>query len=388
MTLDQPQSLSCDSRRRLILAVLIALIAVFIVIWSVEKRSHRGFSVLYEVKVWVSGGCSYFPVAFSSDDAFFMATDFDDRIVLIDLLTGRSQTPFPDGTDSGADSIAFATNGSVVAAGAEGVVRIWEIETNELIREFSLTEQLPVYKSVSTEISTITYPCNGVVISQDGRRVVCCNADENLIQIWNVNNGALEVSLPDLKSLDPLAFSNNGNLLALRDSDIDELSVWDVSGAPARRLFAMHTGYLAQAAFSPNEDILATADDGKYKLWDARSGLLLRTLTPKESIPADADVGAVAFSLDGSVLAVGVSWTEHPLLTFDPWDWIIGADRGIVTLWDVTSGAELEHVYVYSDAKILALSNDGRKLAVGSWDGRLTIWETPKLTRPAVIIHQ
>lgn len=68
-----------------------------------------------------------------------------------------------------------------------------------------------------------------------------------------------------------------------------------------------HSESVFALAFSPDDRLLASGDiEGVIKLWDARTGIAVATLTDKGFMPqADPAVYSLAFSPDGALLAVG-----------------------------------------------------------------------------------
>ena len=108
-----------------------------------------------------------------------------------------------------------------------------------------------------------------------------------------------------LVSINSLSFSPDGNLLA-SGSDDKTTKLWDVkSGSLIRTL--SETSYVTSVAFSPDGSLLASGNYGKtIKLWDVKSGSLIRILTGPLTGHTDP-VYSVAFSPDGNLLASGSS---------------------------------------------------------------------------------
>jgi len=111
-----------------------------------------------------------------------------------------------------------------------------------------------------------------------------------------------------------------------------------------------HESPITNLSFSPAGDLLATgSEDGTAKLWDLRSGRLVRTLRGHAGT-----VGSVAFARGGRTLATG------------------GAD-GTVKLWDAASGRLLRTLL--DGGYPVAFSPNGRLLAAASGNA-VNLWNT------------
>ena len=89
-----------------------------------------------------------------------------------------------------------------------------------------------------------------------------------------------------------------------------------------------HTGTISAVALAPDGRLLlSTADDGTIKLWDARSGRLIR------SMDMGGDARSAAFLPDAHYVMVGA----HPGLK----SYLAGSRTGVVGLWNVSTGEYL-----------------------------------------------
>ena len=153
-------------------------------------------------------------------------------------------------------------------------------------------------------VTSISFSPNGQLFA---------SSDEGgLVKLWDTQRGRLLRTI-EAGGADLLAFSPDGQSLASgSDSGYDpaneeetkgSVSLWDVR--TGKRLFtvdiAVHESHAVAAAFNHDWTLLATAgDDNTIKLWDARSGRLMRTLT---GLARPVDV--LAFSRDGRTLGSG-----------------------------------------------------------------------------------
>uniref|UniRef100_UPI0035B39456 WD40 repeat domain-containing protein n=1 Tax=Accumulibacter sp. TaxID=2053492 RepID=UPI0035B39456 len=93
-------------------------------------------------------------------------------------------------------------------------------------------------------------------------------------------------------------------------------------------------------------------DDGTLRLWDAESGLEIRSLTGHQ-----IGVLSVAFSPDGRRL-------------------LSGSDDGTLRLWDTKSGLEIRSFAGHQvRVSSVAFAPDGRHLLSGGFDGTLRLWD-------------
>jgi len=373
-------------RKRRVAIALLAVAVVLIGVWA-AKRHFSGFHLRRTVALWVnpaadgSSAFSSFPIEFSRNGRFVAARDHDYGICILNASTGNRLGRLSAGVDSvAADSYVFSADGqTIVAAGYCGNVYVWDVSAQEVIRNFALTD-----KPVVVEGSTTTYPCWGVMISKDGSKVVSGDHKDGTIQVWNVETGEPEVTLSEMGDQYPRSFSDRGNLLAVASDG--ELSIWDVSRSPARRLVSIDQELSGRvdSIFSSNERILATVNSQQeVMLWDCRKGTLLGTISPVDGTVASAAVERLAFCLDDSVLVTGLDWRTAPWWTaITGSSWLFESDRGCVRFWDVANGEELESVFVESDIGSIAVSADGTELAIGSWEGTMTLWTSRSALRP------
>ena len=140
-------------------------------------------------------------------------------------------------------------------------------------------------------------------------------------------------------------------MLASAGSDAT-LRLWDPRSGQLLRTLLGHQGTVRSCAFSADGTMLASAgSDATLRLWDPRSGQALRTLHGHQGT-----VRSCAFSADGTMLASA-------------------GDDGTLRLWDPRSGQALRTLqdhkgYVMS----CAFSTDGTMLASTGEDGTLRLW--------------
>ncbi len=129
------------------------------------------------------------------------------------------------------------------------------------------------------------------------------------------------------------------------------------------RIAVGHTRSVLAVAFVSDSVLASGSADGTVRLWDERGNAIGEPLTTQNAIVASL----AANTRDGRTLLAA------------------GRGNGTVDLWDVTDGAEAQRpertTITHSSAipppivTAVAFSPDGRLLAVGAQDGRLTLWD-------------
>lgn len=174
----------------------------------------------------------------------------------------------------------------------------------------------------------------------------------------DLNNQDFDLKLGDLRLTvtDPdetvyipdIAFSPDGKMVAA-GSFYENTSVWDVASGNLIYEFD-HSIYNARLTFSPDSNYLAAAGFG-LGVWDMRNSRKVI------SLDSYGDVNDVAFSPDGSLLAVGLMWGEVLIMDTNNGDILATLDSG---RWEFIYGMDF--------------SNDGSMIAIGTGDGLIRLW--------------
>jgi WD40 repeat protein len=155
------------------------------------------------------------------------------------------------------------------------------------------------------------------------------------------------------KSVLAASFSPDGRLVAT-GSDDGKARLWDARTGRAVGAPLAHSGPVASLAFSPDGRLLATASaDRTARLWEVRTGRL--HIPPLQH---GGGVTAALFSPDGRTLATA-------------------SEDGSARLWETATG-RLLHTLTHAKGQPvrgLAFSPDGALLATGSEDGRALTWD-------------
>jgi WD40 repeat protein len=161
-----------------------------------------------------------------------------------------------------------------------------------------------------------------------------------------------------------------------------------------------HTDHITSAIFSPNGQLVVTTSaDGTAKIWNAESGILLRTLEGHEG-----EVKTAFFGSEGQILTtvgesgvggirrwavsngqgLGVSNFRGDTCVPPP---VVSPDRKSIlecsgAILDATSGRMLRHLHksgedqtAQTDAETFAFAPDGKIVISGDKDGTVTVWD-------------
>jgi len=207
-----------------------------------------------------------------------------------------------------------------------------------------------------------------LAISADGRLLAGGNAN-GVVDIWNVPNATLEARLKEASGILSLAFSPDGNLLAIglakpADEPSDTVWIHDIRGETTQR------GFGRSPALS-----LAWSVDGRWCAagFDDGSVLLAETGTysePQRIVLSTSPIAALAFHPSGLFLASAhldkrVRLTKlpkgEPVFTFEPALPLIPFFPRVI--------------------ERVAFDGTGGRLAVDYADGDIRIWDSSALAK-------
>lgn len=298
--------------------------------------------------VWASVGHKreVYDLAFSTDGNRLVTASDDGTAKVWDVASGRELLTLIEPLGS-LDAVAFNSEGTHIATAASGTIRIWQANHPDVFAGFS------------------------AAFNTDGTRLATVSSN-NLVKVWDVASGQeLQTMIGPESPAHSIAFDPDLKSVAMDDGN-RTIKVQEIASGQELLTFAAELTEVTPMTFSPDGKHLARAVSDTVKVWDAISGQELLTLPGHK-----AEIFALAFDLDGKRLAT--------------------AEDGTVRVWNMVSGQELLTIpdpdtflnyYILSAETIessvgtllatdnsIALSPDGNRLAIGSSDGTVKVWD-------------
>jgi WD40 repeat protein len=266
------------------------------------------------------------------------------------------------------------------------------------------TEAIDSLVSDTAATGTIVARAGGLAYSPDSRKLLVSFFDGGpTVGVWDIQRHTWAAMLTGGQGETwSAALSRDGRLVAAGGASRDVL-LWDLTDpsktAPVRTLTG-HAGEVVSVAFSPNSRILATGGtDGTVRLWDPASHqpALAVLVVPSER---RRPIASLSFSLDGGVLAAAddagtrlwqVSTPQRPALlakvakkagggqvAFSGSGILATGDAYRLMLWDLANAKRPKRITTLpfqGPIVAMALSPDGRTLAVSDDGGHVKLWD-------------
>jgi WD40 repeat protein len=344
------------------------------------------------------------PALAVSPDGLTAVVGMKHGVQLVDLRSGTVRTAASDLAGS-PNWVLFSPDGKmVVATNRDKTVTRWDVESAaplETLRGHSNFVQQPAFSPDGKTLYTVSHDDTAIAwdltgdrrlgrpftfthdrtfsktgydghpgrLSPDGR-LIAVGLKERGIQLWDAR-ALTPIGAPLLDTggeVKSLAFSPDGRTLAgaTAGPGVGSLSLWDVgSRSPLREpLAAGYPSIVLAVGFSPDGAKVATASsDLGLRLWNPATGDALDS----DGFGTSAD--DVAFSADGALIA---SITDQGAQIWD------AATRTSIATFE--SGSDSAS----ADISSVALSPDGRFLAVGGFRRVVRIWDV----RTGKLLHE
>jgi len=243
----------------------------------------------------------------------------------------------PSNTYSEVNSVAFSSNGKVVASGGDTIC-LWDVVTGRLIRKLA-------GRGIVTALA----------FSPEGRYLVCGRINGR-VELWDALHGRLKAQLGKLVTMPYyFGFSSKGDsLVGISGTGAKgyEITEWDIEKGKIRRRLTGQplNAFVHSFALSTDRKVLVAARDNEVRLWHFEGAKATQhTLKSHTSW-----VTCVALSTDGSTIASA------------------GADKAI-KLWDTQTCQVIQTEQEQRFISKLVFSPNGMLLATGGQNGGVNL---------------
>lgn len=276
----------------------------------------------------------------------------------------------PRTTDVATDSTRFALPEGATGRIGKGTINAIKLSPDKTLLAVAGSAGVWLYDAnTGTELALLnghTEQVSSIAFSPYGDILVSGSYDGKIC-LWNPQTRQLLRTLRDGGRVASVTFSPDGRTLA--NASRETIRLWDVHTGDSKASFGNYPSSLSSVIFSPDGKTLASRDVSNdnvdnVQLWDAQTGVHKATIKLED----DAGYGttgvefapghpALAFSLDGTLLASSLGTTMH--------------------LLDAETGEKRTTLEGHSDSILsMAFSTDGATLVSASRDQTIRVWDT------------
>ena len=323
----------------------------------------RGFEWYYlwrlchsELRTFVGHTRGVTSVAFSPDGKSLASGSYDCLVKVWDVATGQNTLTLK-GHDSTVTSVVFSPDGKHLASGSDDcTIKLWNLATRHAELRFH----------------GHTAYVRSVAFSPDGKRLASASHDRT-VKVWDAKTGQQVLALDrHTGGVTSVAFSPDGRQLV--SCGFDGIRIWDANSGREKSVEKPGTGFARTIAFRSDGKALAFADEERkvhvrYLETDRQSGAIDWVSGPHSTWPARS----VAFSPDGTRLAYTADDRRIRVLHVPMA--MVDETWGEIDIRGYTDSGVLV-IQGHADVvAALAYSPDGKRLASGSDDGILKLWD-------------
>jgi hypothetical protein len=242
-------------------------------------------------------------------------------------------------------------------SGAKIAVRLWDVQSGSVKRTVAedkiKVENTYAGVGLSADGKTVAAPAFGKTFDKRFNREIV----ELWLVLWDAETGKIRHKLKHGLEVRALGFSPDGKMVASGsgcggiEGDFESVKLWDLKTGRLLRSLKTKDLEAVKVAFAPDGKLLAVVHDPvlDHSRWSAEVTLWDPALGKSQTLPDSAGVEVIAFSPDGKTL--------------------MGAARTKLRVWDVTTcktiqASDLNTGFSDKAGSALTLSPDGKTLAI------------------------
>lgn len=320
-------------------------------------------------------GRGYQVLAFSPDGKV-LAGGNGERIRLLDVATGELKSTFAAHANNVNTIKYFPDGNKFISHGGDNNVCIWDAEIGDFLR---------LYRSNASNVSSID-------ISIDGNTLAIVSSDGSLT-LWNNLTGGKIKTITSETELNYVQYAPDGKTFAcIGDEDIT-MQLFDVDTADLLHDLKIpgHRKCVIDFRYSPDGQTLAVSDGFEIYFWDANRGELQSiikgysetlggaTFNPNDNTLVSFDYNVGIWDLNNYKLQKTIetkSMISSATFSPDGKKIAIGTYDNTILLWDLTLWKTIYILEGHSECvSSVEFSPDGKKLASESWDNMIKLWD-------------
>jgi WD40 repeat protein/serine/threonine protein kinase len=286
-------------------------------------------------------------LAYHPNGRILASSGADTLIQLWDTSNGESLGAIDTGHLNWVQAVAFSPDGGFIAsASMDETIQVWNLQLGQAI-----TPQ-PLHAHTGSIWDMRFHPQQFSLLS---------GAEDGDAIIWQISlphrPGQVLLNADTANAL--IALDNRSTWMALANNNPNRpdgtiIQVLSIEDNALVQGFTQHDTIVTAMAFHPQEALMASASAGQVFVWDIATGERLATL---QTEGLDVLMSKIAFSPDGDML-------------------IMANEQGLVRLWAWSESPEATQSFTAQATGItaLAISDDGRYVALGSRDASIEVW--------------
>jgi len=294
------------------------------------------------VKVLSGHNDTVWSARFSSDDKYVVTASKDGTARVWDAVRGQELKTL-SGHQGPARDAQFSPDGKlVVTAGEDGAVRIWDVASGREQRQWLAYQP-------------ITFPVTAT-FNSDGTQIATTSGD-GFARVWDATTSLELFEFGGDANCWPisLAYNLSGDKFVTSSGYYYNACTWGATSGALLEQFFGHSWYVRAAAFSPDDNYIATASyDKTARISNVETGEEKAVLRGHTS-----GLYTVAFDPTGANL-------------------VLTAGDDTARLWETTPGVEWRSFSVPGQPLVATFSPDSHHLVAGGFDGLVRVWDIEK----------